>query len=571
MDYTLEKIKQHILDIIIEAFGQEVDRTKVEIEAPPSPEMGDLAVPCFYFTKVNRISPNQNAADFKEKIHPKGIIKKVENAGPYLNFYLNSRFLSKQVLKEIAKKGNQYGACKLPKEKRETIMLEYSQPNTHKEFHVGHLRNAILGSALVNLYRSQGYKVIATNYIGDIGSHVAKCLWALEKFHQGEEPETGRGKFLGKVYAEAVNKTEADPEAKKEADAVQQKLENGDKKWLALWKKTRMWSLDDFNRIYGILGAKFDKFFYESEVEKPGKKIVGELLERGIAEKSEGATIINLEKYNLKNFLLLKSDGSSLYSTKDLALAELKFKKYKLDRSYVLIDTRQDFYFQQLFKTLEVMGFKQKMDTILYEFVTLKDGAMASRKGNVVLFDDFYKEVTDRAKTETKKRHSDWDDKKIEETAQSIALAAIKLSMLKSGNESVIVFDIDEALSFDGYSGPYLQYTVSRVNSILKKETPKNIKEINFGKLNLLLEKQLVLELSKFPEALSSAAKEFQPSQIAKYLFDLARMFSSYYQAVPILNSEEAAKQARLLLIKEIRQVLVNGLELLGIPILEQM
>lgn len=571
MDYTLEKIKEHILEVVIAAFGQEVDKSKIELEAPPSPDMGDLAVPCFYFTKLSRISPNQIAADLKEKIHPAGVIKKVENAGPYLNFHLSGRYLSAHVLKEISKKGPQYGARKLAKEKRETIMIEYSQPNTHKEFHVGHLRNAMLGSALVNFYRSQGYKVIAANYIGDIGSHVAKCLWALEKFHLGEEPETGRGKFLGKVYTEAVNKTEADPEAKKEADAVQQKLENGDKKWLALWKKTRMWSLDDFNRIYGILGAKFDKFFFESEVEKPGKKIVSELLEKGIAERSEGAVIINLEKYNLKNFLLLKSDGSSLYSTKDLALAELKFKKYKLDRSYVLIDTRQDFYFQQLFKTLEVMGFTQKMDTILYEFVTLKEGAMASRKGNVVLFDDFYSEVVARATAETAKRHSDWESKKIAEVAEKIALAAIKFSMLKTGNENIIVFDLEEALSFDGFSGPYLQYTVSRINSILKREALPGIKDINFSKLNLQIEKQLVFEMSRFPEIVSVASKAFQPSQLAKYLFDLAKLFSGYYQAVPILKAEEKTRQARLLLVSEIRQVLVNGLELLGIPTLEQM
>ncbi len=571
MYYTLEKIKQHILDTVITAFGQEVDRSKVEIEAPPTPGMGDLAVPCFYFTKVNRISPNQNAIDLKEKIQAKGVIKKVENVGPYLNFYLNGRFLSKQVLKEIAKKADKYGARKLPKEKKETIMLEYSQPNTHKEFHVGHLRNAILGSALVNIYRYEGYKIIAASYSGDIGSHVAKCLWALQKFHSGEEPTENKAKFLGQVYAEAVNKIETNPEFKKEADEVQQKLEHNNRQWIALWKKTREWSLDDFNRIYKLLGVKFDKFYYESEVEKPGKKIVNELLEKGIAEKSEGAVIINLEKYDLKNFLLLKSDGSSLYSTKDLALAQLKFKKFKLNRNYVLVDARQSFYFQQLFKTLEIMGFDKPMAHIPYEFVTLKGGAMSSRKGNVVLFDDFYKEVVERAIAETKKRHSDWEDKKIEETAQKIALAAIKFSLLKSGNESVIVFDLEEALSFDGFSGPYLQYMVSRISSILRKETPKNIKEINFGLLNLPLEKQLVFELSKFPEVVSNAAKQFQPSQIAKYLFDLARMFSGYYQAVPILNSAEAIKQARLLLITEIKQVLVNGLELLGIPILEQM
>jgi len=457
--------------------------------------------------------------------------------------------------------------------------LEFSQPNTHKEFHVGHLRNALLGNSLVNLLRLSGHKVIAVNYIGDVGAHVAKCLWAYDKFYQDQELPENKGKFLGQIYTEASKKIEANPEYKKEVDDILQKLEVGDpkafggtsKKWLALWKKTRKWSLADFNKIYKILGIKFDHFFYESEVEKPGKKIVEELLKKGIAEKSQGAVIIDLEKYGLKQFLILKSDGSSLYSTKELALAKLKFEKYKIDASIVVVDSRQSFYMQQFFKTMQVIGFNKKMIHIPYEFVTLKDGAMASRSGNVVLFGDFYDQVVSRATIETHNRHQDWTTKKIEQVAQQIALSAIKFNMLKVGNNSVITFDIDEALSFDGFSGPYIQYTCSRINSVLKKAKFRSFTNVDHSKLTTDLEKEILLQLASFPEIVSEATKNYDPSQLAKYLFDLARLFSAFYQKYPIISSPKNIKEARLLLADSTAKVLINGLALLGIEALDQM
>lgn len=568
MKYSIEKIKEEIINIIVGAVGQEVDKKQLDIEVPPDAEMGDFAVPCFYLAKLLRRSPNQIADDLHSKIHPSGNIKSVQNVGPYLNFFVNPAVFGKKVLAEIAKDKDKYGLRKSNKEK---IMLEYSQPNTHKEFHIGHARNAILGSALVRLLEQVGYKVVPVNYIGDIGAHVAKCLWALNKFHKDEQPPQDRGRYLGQIYTEAVKKTEANPRYKAEADEVLQKLENGDKKWLALWKKTRQWSLDGFDAIYKKLDCRFDHVFYESEVEKPGKKRVKELLDKGIAEKSQGAVIINLEKHKLKNFLLLKSDGSSLYSTKDLALAELKFKKYKIDESIVITDSRQSFYFQQLFKTLTMMGFDKKMVHVPYEFVTLKDGAMSSRQGNVVLFEDFYGQILERAVEETKKRHQNWENKKTQETGRKIALAAIKFNMLKVGNDSVIVFDIDEALSFDGFSGPYLQYTVSRINSVLKKVKPSLTGETDWAKLTGELERELILKLAEYPEVASESAEIYQPSNIARYLFELAKLFSTFYQSVPILHSPVGTQKARLSLIKAVKQVITNGLDILGIETMEEM
>ncbi len=568
MTYAIDKIKEEIKSSIIAATGENIDPSNLLIETPPNPEMGDFAVSCFYLSKLLRRSPNILAEELKTKIKPSSTFKSVQNIGPYVNFFLNSKNLAQKTLKEIESKGSKFGQLKAEKEK---LMIEYSQPNTHKEFHVGHLRNAILGSILVNTYRFGGKKVIAANYIGDIGSHVAKCLWALEKFHAGEEPKEHKGQFLGAIYTEACQKIEENEEFKKEAAEIQVKLENGDKKLLALWKKTRAWSLDNFNDIYKTLDIKFDKFFYESEVEKPGKKLVADLLEKKIAEKSKGAVIIDLDKYKLKQFLLLKSDGSSLYSTKELALAKLKFEKFKIDASYIIVDNRQSFYFQQFFKTLEIMGFKEKTAHISYEFVTLKDGAMASRKGNVIIFEDFFAEIIKKTNEETAKRHSDWSPEKIAKTAENIALSAIKFNMIKVGNNSIIVFDMEEALSFDGFTGPYLQYTVSRINSIFRKEKAKSLKEVDLSLLNSELEKEILIKLAEFPESIKKVIESNEPSVLAKYLFELAKSFSRFYQEVPIITSEEKIKFARLSLISAVKQVLVNGLTLLGIKELEEM
>ncbi|MFA5020446.1 MAG: arginine--tRNA ligase [Patescibacteria group bacterium] len=569
MDYAIEKIKRELIEAVAAAVGQPVDKSKLEVTRPPEESWGDFSVSCFYLTKLLRISPNQIAQELQSKISAKGSIKSVKNIGPYLNFYLDDKQLISRVIKEIKSKGEKYGRRPAVKEK---IMVEYSQPNTHKEFHIGHLRNVVLGSSLVNLIRASGAKVIAANYIGDIGSHVAKTLWVLEKFHQSElEPAQHKGQYLGKLYAEAVNLCEANEEHKQEAAEVQKKLESGDKHLTALWKKTRQWSLQEFDGIYDTLGVKFDKVFFESEVEKPGKQMVAELLENKIAERSQGAVIINLEKYGLKQFLLLKSDGSSLYSTKELALAKLKFEKYKIDASYVVVDSRQSFYFQQFFKTLEVIGFRKKTAHIAYEFVTLPEGAMASRKGNVVLFEDLLAEMTALAEAETAQRHGDWSEAEIKTVANKIALAAIKFSMIRVGRGSAIVFNQAEALSFDGYSGPYLQYTVSRINSLLKKAKAGPAKEADYSLLNEASERELVIKLAQFPETISMAVEEFEPSRLAQYLFELAKIFSGYYQAVPILGSPAETAAARLALVASVRQVLANGLSLLGIEILERM
>ena len=447
---------------------------------PPNVQMGDLSLPVFDLAKEN---PAEFAAKMAKKLGSNEVWEKVEAKGPYLNFYLKAEVWAKPIIESKPQPGK-LGETKFPLGKGGglqlgKVMIEYSQPNTHKEFHVGHLRNACIGSSLVKLYKFLGNKVIAANYMGDTGTHVSKCLWALQKFHKNEEPKGNKAEFLGKVYSEAVQKTESNPDFEKEVSAVSQKLESGDKELKKLWKKTRKWSLDEFDRIYKLLDIDFDVFYFESDMEKEGKKMLSKLLENKYIKEDQGAVIADLKEFDLDVLVLIKSDGTALYGIKDIPLAFKKVKKYKPDKMVYVVDARQKLYLQQIFKILDLLGLKQEKIHVMYDFVNLKEGAMASRKGNVVSFDEFYKKMLQKSTEETKKRHKDWDDERINEVAEKISLAAMKIGMLKFGNNKVITFDMDEALSFDGKTGPYLLYTAARINSI--KEKVEKAGEADYG------------------------------------------------------------------------------------------
>ena len=569
MNILLE-IKQKIAKIIKSHTGQIIDLSQIAI--PPDDQLGDLALPCFELAKKLKKAPNQVAADLAIDITGKTIIAKAQAAGPYLNFFLDKEALAKLIIDAVDSEKNDFGTNK--KGKGQKIMIEYSQPNTHKEFHIGHLRNVCIGSSLVNIYRLGGYKVIAANYLGDIGAHVAKTLWYWQKYVKEADVPTDlktRGEFLGQIYSKASQLVGEDKALKEEVQKVQQKLEAGDKDLLKLWKTTRKWSLDLFAEIYKIIGVKFDVYFYESEVEVPGKKIVSQLLKEGIAIKSEGAIIVDLKKYDLDVFLILKSDGTALYATKDLALSQIKFKKYKIDKSLYVIDVRQSMYFKQLFKTLELMGFKEEMIHVPYDFVKLKDGIISSRSGNVITFLEVYNKCLEKVTAEILKRHQDWPEIKVNDTAKKISLAALKFDLLKQSNNKIVTFDIDEALSLEGFTGPYIQYATVRINSILAK-APKI--EKGFAYQHYLyenIEKSLLKKLALYPQVIEDILASNDPSALAHYLFGLASEFNSFYHEFPILQAEDKIKKARLKLIMATKQVLENGLNVLGIETVNEM
>lgn len=565
------KIKKEIVSLL----GKQQIKIKPEdLEIPPSAEMGDWGFPCFNLAKKLKKSPMEAAKELAEIIKPQGLIISIKNVGPYLNFTIDTFLVSQLVLKEINAKKNKYGQSKSGKSQR--VMIEYSQPNTHKELHVGHLRNICIGSSLVNIYKSCGFKVISANYIGDTGAHVAKSLWYLQNFtNESDIPhdKRERGEFLGQTYTQAIAKLGEHPEAKVQAQEILKKLEAGDKSLITLWKQTRQWSVDLFNEIYKELGVKFDVIFYESEEEKAGKKMVPKLLKFPFIKKSEGAIIADLAEFNLGVLVLIRQDGTALYGIKDIPLAVKKFKKYWVKKSLYVIDTRQSQYLQQIFKILELIGFKKQMSHVPYEFVQLKSGIISSRTGNIVTYEEFKAAALNKALAETKKRHSDWPQNKVEEVSQKIVLAALKFGLLKNGNDKVITFDIEEALDTQGFTGPYLQYTLARINSIFRKASGYNQKIIKPDYRNLAanIEKALIKELVKYPEVLAEIIKTNDPSALAQYLFQLAQDFNAFYHELPVLQAEPEIKIARLDLIKGVKHVLINGLELLSLPLLEEM
>ncbi len=382
-----------------------------------------------------------------------------------------------------------------------------------------------------------------------------------------------KGYFLGQVYVRATKELEKSPRAKEMVIFMMKKIESRKGAEYKLWQKTREWSIEQFSKIYKELGVKFGHIYYENEFIGKGMKKVEELYKKEFLIKSEGAVIADLNKYNLSVLLFLRSDGTALYPVADISLAIDKFKKYKLDKSIYVVDVRQSLYFKQLFKVLELLGYNYDMVHLGYEFVKLPSGMMSSRSGNVITYEDLREQVFNKAKSETKKRHKDWDEKKIEQVARTITNGAIKFEMIKVSADQVITFDINKALSFDGFTAAYLQYTYARINSIIRKagERKSENRKWKFDKLTDNKEHKLAMELARYPEIVINAGDNYDPSEVAKYLFDLARSFNEYYHKIPVLKAEKDIREARLALISTINQVIFNGLNLLGIEILEEM
>jgi len=491
----------------------------------------------------------------------------------YLNVYFDTPTYAARVVDEAITAGANFGRGK---PKNERVLVEFSQPNTHKAFHVGHLRNVILGAAMSNLLEFAGFDTVRANYIGDIGLHVIKWLWCYLKFHTGEAPTTDRTRWMGDVYAEADRLFE-DPENEKEVRALFLRWDRHDPELVALWEKTRQWSLDGFAENYETLDVRFDHFFYESEVEAPGKELVKELIAKGLAtdERATGGTVyvnldqrLGLEKEKYRVLVLLRSDGTSLYSTKDIPLAIQKFQEWHIDRSVYVIDVRQSLYMQQLYKLLELMGFEQakKCYHLSYEIVNLPGNvAMSSREGTVVLFEDLVREATQRAAEAVQAKNPDLTAEQKQMVARAIGLGSIKYPMLCVDNNKVVTFDWETAVSFDGKSAPYIQNAYVRANSILKKAGSLPA-DGQFDYALHPLEVELIEHLSHFPATVQAAALDYKPLHMANYVYELAQTFHSFYHEAPVLQAEsEAVKNARLRLVAAVRQTLANGLRLLNI------
>ncbi len=547
-------------------------KSNIELTTPPNPEMGDFSFACFNIAKEWKMNPAEAAKTIELRIenHELRIIDRVAAMGPYVNFYLKTTELAKIILSEITKQKDKYGNNKSGKGKK--VLIEYPSNNTHKEFHIGHLRNVCIGNTLVRLYQKSGYKVYPVNYLNDFGNHVAKCLWGLLKFHKNEKPPANKQKWLGDIYAEASGQVRDNLDFGKEVAEVQKKMEERDPDLWPLFMETREWSLEKFEEIFKQLGLKHVAVFYEKDLKDKGQEMTDNLLQRGVAEVGEGgAIIIDLNKFNLDVAMLRKSNGAGLYLTSDLPLAVSKFEKFSVDESIVVTGTEQNHYFKQLYKILEIIGFKNKLTHIGYGLVNLKEGKMSSRLGNVILYEDLRDEMYEKLKIESAQRHPDWSEKKIKQTSYILTMAALKFDMQKHEAAKNIIFDIKEAISFDGFTGPYILYVVARINSILKKANSK--KQIaKYELLDKPEEKQLLLFLARYEEVVSEALREYNPSTITRYCFDLAQEFNNFYNKHSVLNAESKDLiSARLQLSTAVKNVLESALNLLTIDTVEEM
>lgn len=562
----LNKLKQDI--------SSELNLSEDLFIYPQESHLGDLSFPCFTLAKENKANPLEIAIGLAQKARDnenfKKVFSKIEAAGPYLNFFIKNNYLAPLVLADIKKEKENYGFVKSVEANK--IMIEYSNGNTHKEYHVGHLRNISYGEAVKNLLITQGNKVIPVSYINDFGIHTAKTIWNWKLNPVYEERPEAKGFLLGKCYSEASKKLSDKPELKEEVSEVMKNIEKRFGADYELWQKTRAWSINYFNDIYTELGIKFSEIFYESEFIAEGLKIVEYLLEQGILQKSQGAIIADLSAYDLGVLPIIRSDGTALYPVADLALASEKFKKYNLNSSIYVVDVRQGQYFKQLFKVLELAGYKQPLIHLSYDFITLPEGMMASRTGNVITYEDLKNKLTGKLLRETTKRHEDWTTSHQEKVANSLALSTIKFEMLKVGAEKTITFNLDEASRSEGFTACYVLYGYARLRSIIRKSGFSF--SLNAPKPSLLedlREKEILLKLAKYPELLQTAAEKYNPADLIKYLFELVQLFNDYYHNCNILKEEKDLKVARLSLLKNLSQVLINGFKVIGLEPLEEM
>ena len=538
---------------------------------PPKPEMGDTAFGCFSVAKEYKKNPVQIALEIATamNVNLEPLFLKAQAVGPYVNLFLNPPVFVEEVMKAI-----EDNSLTTPEPNQdERIMVEFSQPNTHKAIHVGHIRNMVLGAALVRILRHEGYETIPANYIGDSGAHIAACLWYYNKEGCPKPPQEDKGEWLGSIYSAAKIYIEENPDAKEEVSQVQQALERKDPYWYNLWKTTRKWSLEDFNHIYKLLGIEFDVCFYESEEEEEGKKIVEEYLGKGIFRRSEGAVICEFD--DMPPALVLKSDGTTLYLTKDLALAKRKFEEFKIDRSIYVVGDAQSLHFKQVFAILKKMGFKQadKCYHLSYGMVNLPQGKMSSRTGNVVYFSELYSEMLEHVNVNYLNLKHDWDDKRKEGVARQVVIAAITFGMLSQDARKPIEFRMEDWLSFEGETGPYVLYAYARICSIQRKAKERGLAP-DFSLSHLLVdqsEQAVLKEIYRFDDIIEEIAFDYKVSSLPRYLIALCKAFSSFYHTCPVLQAEPDLAKARLALIEGVRIILGKGLDLLGINPPEEM
>ena len=560
MDYKTEVAK-----LLAKETHLVADDILAQIAVPPNSTLGDLAFPCFKLGK----NAKQEAETLQHKIKLPAFLSDIKVVGPYLNFFLNKSLLAEETLTVIKKEKKKYGAGKA----KEKILVEYCGPNTNKPLHLGHVRNMALGNAMCRILAFQGNTVHPVNIINDRGIHICKSMLAYQKWGHNKKPDKKSDHYVGDYYVLYAQKVAEDPALETEAQQMLVAWEQGDTKVRALWKKMNSWVLKGFAQTYKRFGITFDQEYFESELYEAGKEVALEGLHKGLFIKDEkGSIVAPLEAHGLPNKVLLRGDGTSVYMTQDLYLAQQRYEDYHFDTMTYVVASEQQLHFQQLFKIMELLqrSYASKLYHLSYGMVHLPTGRMKSREGTVIDADDIMNEMKALAEVEIKKRYESLSEDEIHLRAEMIGLAAIKFFMLRTDAHRDIVFNPEESLRFEGETGPYVQYTHARACSILRKAGERKGK-INYTILNTPSEKNIITQLMKFTDIVDDAALHYRPHVLCHYLIELSQAFNEFYHACPVISDDVELMKARLHLVDAVRQVLENGLGLLGIAAPKEM
>ena len=570
----MNPFKKHICEVLANSTGKTFEEVALSLEVPPNNNWGNYGWPCFNMAKLMKKAPPLIALELAEKIKPDKYISAVSAQEPYLNFTLDKKAVIDYVCRQIFPEGKNYGKSAIGGGKK--VIIEYSSPNVAKPMGIGHLRSTVIGAALRRIYEYLGYSVISINHLGDWGTQFGKLVVAYKRWADPNKMKTDPIKELYRIYVKIHSEAEADNAIEDESRAMFKRLENGDPEVVELWHNFVELSLDDFNKIYAMLGVKFDSFAGESFYQEMVAGLIRLLDEKGLPRESEGALIVPLDDYGLEPLLLRKKDGSTLYGTRDLAAAIYRHETYDFDKMIYVVGVAQSLHFKQFFKVLELAGFDwvRNCQHVDFGWVKLGSEMMSTRLGNIVFLDDVINQTIDKAAGIIATNCPDLENR--DEVARQVGIGAVIFADLSVKRQTDVSFDWDRMLDFSGYSGPYLQYAHARLSSLLRKYDGEIDINADYGLLTLPEEYLLANSLLEFPDKIIDAANHNEPYIISTYLLELVGLFSTYYQKYKspkdkILSDDLRLRQARINLTYCVKTVLNSGLSILGLEAPEKM
>mgnify|MGYP001012411272 FL=1 len=539
-----------------------------QLAVPPDPNLGDYAFPCFRFAKVLRMAPPKIAEAVAAAFDAPETAR-VEAVNGYLNFFLNRVNFAKGTLENVLASGEKYGSSDMGAGK--TICLDYSSINIAKRFHIGHLSTTMLGHSLKRIYEYLGYKTVGINHLGDWGTQFGKMICAYKLWGSEEQVEKGGVNELTRLYVKFHAEAEEHPELEDEGRAWFKKIEDGDPEALRIFNWFKELTLRDTARVYDLLGVKFDSYAGESFYNDKMGRVIDELKAKNLLTISDGASIVDLEKYNMPPCLILKKDGATLYATRDIAAALYRHDTYHFDKCLYVVAYQQDLHFRQWFKVLELMGYDWAKDCVHVAFgmISYEGQSLSTRKGNIVYLEDLLDQAQEKALKIIEEKSPNLENKA--EVARQVGIGAVVYADLSNNRIKDIDFSWDRALNFDGETGPYVQYTHARCCSVLRKAAELNLPDPDYSALQDDEAQDCLRKLGRFPDVIKEAADKYEPSMITRAVTDLAQAYNKFYYEHRILDDDPAVAAARVALTRAMKSVIKTGLYLIGIEAPERM